>query len=247
VSHDDLAVLDRATRRLADRQDSPLASAARSLRRKLAFDLPISLGRVERALAEPLDRDATNALAVLQDAVADRRAVRCSYYSIGRDVEGERVLEPQGLFFNWGRWYCVATERSGHRFKVFRVDRIRGAELIPGDEGRFPPNPRFRIRDFLGRSAWELSDTPAFEVTVRFQFPESRWVLAQGVGDVVEPLTDDGGAVLRFHVRDAGPFLRWLLTFRTHADVLEPVAIRRELDGLRTRVAGLYAPAGGGA
>ncbi len=247
VADHDLQVLNRATQRLAERHDYPLAPAAQSLRRKLAFDLPIPLGRVERALVEPLGRDASNALAVLQEAVAEHRAVRCAYYSIGRDVEGQRELEPQGLFFNWGHWYCVATERGGVRFKVFRVDRIRGAEPIPGPAGRFAPNPKFRIRDFLGRSAWELNDARSIDVMVRFEFPESRWVMAQGAGDVVEPLTDDGGAVLRFRVTDTGPFLRWLLTFRTHAAVLEPQAIRDELEALRRRVAKLYAPSGGAA
>jgi proteasome accessory factor B len=245
VSHADLDVLDRATRRLAERQEYPLASAARSLRRKLAFDLPVPLARVEHALAEPLGTDATNALAVLQEAVADRRAVRCSYYSIGRDVVGERELEPRGLFFNWGRWYCVASERHDDRYKVFRVDRIRGAEPVEGAEGRFPADPTFRIHEFLGRSAWELSDAPPTAVTVEFRFPESRWVMAQGVGDVVDPLTEDGGAVLRFQVHDTGPFLRWLLTFRTHATVCGPSSIAQELDALRSRVANLYQPRGG--
>jgi proteasome accessory factor B len=245
VPHADLDVLDRATRRLAERQEYPLAASAQSLRRKLAFDLPIPLGRIERALAEPLDRDATNALAVLQEAVADHRAVRCSYYSIGRDVEGERELEPQGLFFNWGRWYCVATDRYRMDFKVFRVDRIRGAALVPGDDGRFRPNPKFRIRDFLGRSAWALSDAPAIDVTVRFAFPESRWVMAQGAGTVVEPITEDGGAIVRFLVHDAGPFLRWLLTFRSHATIIEPRQMRDELEALCKRVANLYSPARG--
>jgi len=243
----DLDALDRATRRLAEREDYPLASAARSLRRKLSFDLPIPLGRIERALAGPLDGAAAGALAVLQEGVAGRRAVRCTYYSIGRDVESDRVLEPRGLFFNWGHWYCVANERGDDRRKIFRVDRFRGAELVPGKAGEFEPAPKFRIRDYLGRSAWELADAPATTVTVRLEFPESRWVMAQGVGEVVDPVTADGGAVLRFRVTDHGPFLRWLLTFRTHAAVIEPQAIRDELDVLRKRVAGLYAPSGGAA
>jgi len=247
IPWEDLQVLNRATQRLAERDDYPLAPAARSLRRKLSFDLPIPLGRIERTITEPLDRDATNALAVLQEAVAEHRAVRCAYYSIGRDVEGERELEPQGLFFNWGHWYCVASGRGDYRFKVFRVDRIRGAQLVQGKQGEFEPNPKFRIRDFLGRSAWELSDAPPVVVNVKFEFPESRWVMAHGVGAVVEPLTEDGGAVLRFTVHDRGPFLRWLLTFRTHAAVVEPKEVRDELSALRRRVAKLYAPAGGAA
>jgi hypothetical protein len=78
---------------------------------------------------------------------------------------------------------------------------------------------------------------------VRFEFPESRWVLAQGVGDVVHDLLEDGGAVLAFGVRDVRSFLRWLLTFRGRATVLEPAAMARELDALRRKVAALYTEA----
>ena len=93
----------------------------------------------------------------------------------------------------------------------------------------------------LGRSAWELSETEPKAVVVRFRFPESRWVMAQGAGVVLEPLTEDGGAVIEFAVRDEQPFLRWLLTFRNHAAIQRPRALGRELEALRGRVAAVYA------
>ena len=58
-----------------------------------------------------------------------------------------------------------------------------------------------------------------------------------------DDLLDDGGAVLAFAVRDQGPFLRWLLTFRSAVEVREPASVARELAALRSRVAALYAGA----
>jgi len=58
---------------------------------------------------------------------------------------------------------------------------------------------------------------------------------------VVEPLLEDGGARIAFAVRERGPFLRWLLTFRAGLEVEEPAWAAEQLAALRRRVAALYA------
>jgi predicted DNA-binding transcriptional regulator YafY len=242
ISRKDLGVLERATRRLAGRPDFPLAAAAVAARRKLAFDLPLTTQQVERILAGLTKRRAAQALEVLQQAVATRRCVRVTYYSIGRDLQEQLDLEPYGLFFNWGRWYCVAGAPDQSGWRVFRVDRMRD----PGPlQATFARPAKFSVADYVGRLPWELSETPPVRVRARFAFPESRWVLAQHVGLVREPFTPDGGAVLDFQVNDPGPFLRWLLTFRDHVRVEEPAAVAGALERLRRQVAALYADESG--
>jgi len=241
VSRRDLSLLDRATRRLADRPDFPLSAAAASARRKLEFDLPLPLRSIERVLSRPLAGEGAKSLEVLQRAVAERVAVRCLYFAIGRDAEERRIVEPYGLFFNWGNWYAAARARDRDAMRVFRVDRMREAAPLTGVDARFSVPAGFDVRRYARRAPWELSDSPPLAARVRFAFPESRWVIAQGVGKPVEAVLEDGGAVLEFQVRDANPFLRWLLTFREHAEVLAPGAVAEELAALRGRVAALYA------
>lgn len=240
VSDADMALLDRATQYVAQRTESPLSRAAQSARRKLEFDLPLPLRAVERILAQPLPPETSRTVQALQRAVAERTAVRCRYYAIGRDAEEEREIEPYGLFFSWGRWYCVGRARDRDAVRVFRVDRLREVRLVKGSDAGFEAPTSFSIRRYVDRAPWELSETEATPVRVRFTFPESRWVQGRGVGKVIEPLLDDGAAVLEFAVRDRGPFLRWLLTFRGRAIVLDPRGVAGELADLRTRVAALY-------
>lgn len=240
LSRADIGILDRATRRLAERSEFPLAVAARSLRHKLAFDLPLAEAAVERVLADPLPPEAQTSLAVLQQAVADRRAVRCTYYTIRRDEDAEREIEPWGLFFERSHWYCVGRARDRDAMRVFRVDRMRHAAPLTGDQNTFDVPADFHVRTFLGRQPWDLSNEPPQRVRVRFGFPQSRWVLNEGRGTAVEPVLDDGGAVIDFAVRERGAFLRWLLTFRRQAEILEPRDVADELEGMRREVAGLY-------
>lgn len=241
LSGDLLQRIDRGTERIAQHAGGRLAAAARSLRQKLAFDLPLaSSPAVERLLSALATSDADRCLGVLQRALVSRTAVRCRYYTITRDAEEEREIEPYGLYFTWGKWYCVAHARDREALRVFRVDRMSAPNVVKGRGGRFDVPGDFSVRPFAGRAPWELSDTEPTTVRVRFRFPEARWVQRQGLGEVVEPVLDDGGAVLDFAVRDRNPFLRWILSFRDRADIISPEDVYDELRELRRRVRELY-------
>jgi proteasome accessory factor B len=239
LTDQELAVLDRATHRLARRAEFPLAAATASARRKLGFDLPLDEAGVEQVLAAPLPEAGRHALEVLQQGTVSRTPVRCRYYSMTRDAEERQSLEPYGLFFQRSHWYCVARVRHEDTVRVFRVDRMREAEPLNGSS-TFEIPRGFDVRSYLGRAPWELGQGPATTVRVRFAFPEARWVVNRGLGRVSDPLTEDGGAIVEFPVRDRASFCRLLLTFRRQATVLEPEDLARELETLRRKVAALY-------
>jgi len=264
LTEDDLALLERATARVVEQREFPLAEAAASARRKLAFDLPIAPLRVERILAEPMSPETERVLATLQEAVANNQGVRCRYHSIGRDVESIRQLTPHGLFFDWGHWYCVATGEGDDEPKVFRVDRILDAEIPPLTRGAplaarsmvdepmadmislsqaradYDPPQRVNIRDYIRRPPWQLSRDEPVDVVVRIAYPESRWVEARGLGERVGEPSGDGTQEFLFRVRSRGPFLRWLLTLRDRAAIVRPSEMSEALAEVRDEVSVLY-------
>ena len=240
LSREELDVLDRATRALAGQRDTPFAAAEASARRKLAFDLPLSDDAAERILALPVPEHARQALAILQDAVIKRAAVACSYFTMSRQTEAERELEPWGLLFQWGRWYCVARARDRADPRLFRVDRMRNVRRLPGAVPQFELPDDFHVRTFAGRSPWEFGTGAATTARVRFAFPESRWVANSGVGRVMRE-EEDRSLVIVFDVRDTDAFLRWLLSFGRQAEIDEPSAMRQSLEALRADVAAMYA------
>lgn len=242
LSAGEVGILDRATQALAQQAGTPLAQAAASARRKLAFDLPLERETVERILALPLPRHAQHSLAVLQEALVERVAVACRYYTMSRGVEGDRVIEPWGLLFQWSRWYCVGLARDRTEPRLFRVDRMRDTRKLLGTDAAFQVPDGFDVRDYAGRSPWEFGEGGPVVVAVRFGFPESRWVVNRGVGRDVSG-DDSGAAVLEFQVRDTDAFLRWLLSFGRQAEIVEPAGLGESLAGLRAEVAALYADA----
>ena len=59
-----------------------------------------------------------------------RRRLSISYYSYGRDFSTDRVVDPLRLVSREGRWYLLAHCLTAEGERLFRVDRIRAAEVL---------------------------------------------------------------------------------------------------------------------
>ena len=238
----DLPVLRRAAERVAQLADTPLGAAARSALRKLSFDLPeTDLGDAERAFVAPTPPEFERRFDTLRRAVEESRAVRCRYYGIGRDKEEERMIEPYGLMLSWGYWYCVGRSRERNVMRVFRIDRMKDVTPVAGARGEFTTPRDFRIGAYLDRAPWQLSEDKPFTARVRFAFPQSRWVIGEGLGKVVKSVTDDAGAELEFAVRSTDAFVRWLLPLGSQVEVLSPASLKEQLTAARSAFKKLYA------
>lgn len=66
--------------------------------------------------------------AVVSQALTQRRMLELTYYSATSDTVRVRTLSPLGLFHRDGNTYLSAFEDGSA--KTFRLDRIRGAELL---------------------------------------------------------------------------------------------------------------------
>jgi len=237
----EMMTLRRAAERVAQVTGNLLSTAAHSALGKLSFDIPEVSDVVKEEIVTRPTAGFEKAFRVLFDGVRERRAVKCRYYAIGRDEEESRVIEPYGMMLSWGTWYCVGRSRERDAMRIFRVDRMREAEPVAGEKGAFRVPKGFKIDQYLKRAPWELTEAKPVTVRIEVRFPQSRWVIGEGLGKVVKGVTEDGGAQLEFEVRAQDPFLRWLLTFGHQVEVLEPASVKKQLDALRTSVAARYA------
>lgn len=238
---DEFSILRRAAERVLALGDTPLGPSAQSALRKLSFDLPgVATADDEVGLNQPVHPGFEKVFGVLREGVETRTPVSCRYYAIGRDREEERVIEPYGLMLAWGHWYCIARAPEKNAIRVFRVDRMRNAALVAGASQRFTVPPEFSIQDYLDRSPWELSEAPAVTARVRVGFPHSRWLVAEELGRVIEPVDAEGGALLEFDVRAPDAFIRWLLPFGAQAEILSPAELAGRLAAERERLRTVY-------
>lgn len=206
---------------------------------------------------EGQEGDAVNKLS---EAVLRRIPVRFTYYTIGRDATGLREVDPYGLGFAgqaWhkGAWYLVGFCHLRQAIRVFKVKRIQGAvEFIDAEVGddrfQFPEN--FRLRDHIARPLWELDDlAPALrgqggeagQESAKARIKVAHSLLSQLKELVPAAKTtfeDQSGAILELPVLRSRPFLRFLLSYSGHIEILDPPELKESLREFAREVLGLY-------
>jgi proteasome accessory factor B len=239
------AALD-GLRELAAVPAFPLASAARSAFRKLAFDLdPELVGETPVAYAEdPETGAARDAVRLLSDALRRRKAVTFGYRSMTSDREEDRTVHPYGLLFQHGRWYLVAHDVGRDAVRMYRAGRMSAVTVEPKSPGTpdYEIPADFALDAYAGRKAWELGadeTEPGVRAAVRFGFPRSLWAERNGHGELIEE-GEDGEQLRRFVVHRRDPFLRWVLSLAGDACVESPDNLAAEFRAMARKVAALH-------
>lgn len=212
-----LAVSLRATELLATPglPDAPaLRSALDKIRATLGPDTVDAEGIGATAGAAPPAR-----LETVRAAASDRRRVRIEYLAASTAELSTRTIEPEAVFASLGRWYVAAWDLDADGERLFRVDRIRQAELT--DE-RFEP----RGLQGAGRPLYTPS---AIDVAVRLRLrAEARWVAEYyETTDLVE--LDDGGVEITLPSRRLDWVARLLLRLGDGVTILDPPELREQL------------------
>jgi predicted DNA-binding transcriptional regulator YafY len=179
----------------------------------------------------------------IERALAERRTLRLRYYSLSRDAETDRRIDPYHLTYFNGGAYLVAYCHLRREVRVFAVERIRSAAVL---RETFVIPPDFDVQAYL-RDAWGIVRGQLIAVRAAFSramapyIRERLWHPSQEFRELA-----GGRLELRLRVADTGEVRRWLLGFGAEAEVLEPRALRetiaREAQRLAATLAGARKP-----
>lgn len=220
----------------------PLRSALEKLGKAL---LPQEGGVAEltKRIRVQLESGEARWLGLLREAVTERRRVDLEYYTYSRDALTRRRFEPHLVFASLGHWYVSGYCHLAQDRRMFRLDRIKSAELTSEqfeqpDEGAaelpptlsYVPGPddvRVRLRVDGGLAQW-LSETGTVQGYLPVQ--ETR-ELRDGRREVT----------LR---TSSWPWLeKLLLRFGPDVEVLEPPELAERMRQTAKRILALYEPA----
>lgn len=152
--------------------------------------------------------------AELRDAAGRQRQVRLTYYVPSRDEQSERTVDPRGVVTAYGFTYLDAWCHSAEAPRLFRLDRIRDAEVLDVPIESPPEAPRD-----LGDGLFRRSDDTTL-VTLQVQ-PEARWIVEYYPVEAVRTRRS-GVLEVDLLVADERWLQRLLLRLAPHARVLSP-------------------------
>ncbi len=186
-----------------------------------------------RTVGAKLQVSAGEHLAEIHRALAAQRTLEIRYYSLSRDAETERRVDPYHVTFYQGGLYLVGYCHLRRDVRVFAVERIRALRVL--DEAFVRP-PEFDAEVYL-RDAWGIVRGDLVAVRAVFSAAAAPHIRGRLWHPSQELRELPGGRLeLRLRVADTLEVRRWLLGFGAEVEVLEPPtlreAIRREAERL---------------
>src|SRR6266566_4188920 len=228
---------------LENEELAALQTALYLLEGKFAYAEPLRLALQNLALGRPGFADARSdtalrvevldpdyspempgRLAKLEGAISKQRTVKFDYWSISRDHESERTLNPYALMPDNGIWYVVGYDLDRDDIRTFRVSRIRGdIKFATRRERDFRVPADFDIEQFRGRPPWQVGDILG-EARIEVLGDTAWWVQrAYGATGRLE----DGVFVTDYS--SLPQLAAWVLRQDGRAVPLEPEELRREV------------------
>jgi proteasome accessory factor BC len=222
-----------------------LQTALYLLEGKFAYAEPLRLALQNLALGRPgFDEPATDTavrvevldpdyspempgrLGKLEGAISKQRTIKFPYYSISRNRQSERTLNPYGLLSDNGSWYVVGQDLDRKDIRTFRVSRIRGEiRFATRRERDFRIPADFDIDAYRGRPPWQIGDIVG---EARIQLAgDTAWWVERAYGNAGQ--LDDGTFVTEYST--VSQLASWILRQDGRAIPVEPDELRREVAG----------------
>jgi proteasome accessory factor C len=235
---------------LEDEELAALQTAFYLLEGKFAYAEPLRLALQNLALGRPgfseaptetasrvevLDPDYSpetpGRLAKLENAISKQRTVRFDYWSISRDKESERSLNPYALLNDNGLWYVVGHDLDRKDIRTFRVSRIRGdIKFATRRERDFRAPTDFDVDLYRGRPPWQIGDVVG---TARIEVRgDTAWWVRRTYGST-GTLEDD---VFVTEYSSIAQLASWVLRQNGRAVPLEPHELKQEVGAALRRV-----------
>jgi proteasome accessory factor BC len=233
---------------LTDEELAALQTCLYLLEGKFAYAEPLRLALQNLALGRPGFAEAPTETAMrvevldpeysvemqgrlgkLEGAISKQRTVKFPYWSISRDDERERTVNPYALFQDAGAWYVVGEDLDVNEERTFRVSRIKGEiRFATRRERDFRLPPDFDVDRYRGRPPWQIGE-PVGEARIEVG-GDTAWWVERTYGD--SGRVEDGVFVTEY---SSLPLLAtWVLRQDGRAVPQAPDELRREVArGLR--------------
>ena len=153
--------LHAARRRVRLRRAAAAGAAAALVGQALAARRRPSSSSVALAITDrrPGGRELSQRLSKIETAIFRRKTIVFDYYTIGRDAEEKRKVDPYHLLFRGGQFYLVGHSHEREDVRVFRLSRIRGKVGYSSKaEHDFQRPEDFDPRAYATRTDWQLGE-----------------------------------------------------------------------------------------
>jgi proteasome accessory factor B len=175
---------------------------------------------------------------IVARAIQQRRALRFEYRKPGEKNASGRHVHPYHLSCNDNRWYVIGYDVDRDDIRTFALARMNGSMAL-GETFQKPKE--FSVAKYLRGSLTVMSGRSDFEVVIEFD----AWATDQLRGRLwhsSQQVTELPGGESRMRMRLSGleEVERWVLSWGTHATVIQPELLVERVGAIARALAGRY-------
>ena len=166
-------------------------------------------------------RELSQRLSKVETAIFRRKTILFGYYTIGRDAEEKRKVDPYHLLYRGGQFYLIGYAHERDDVRVFRVSRIRGKVGYSSKaEHDFNRPEDFDPRVYATRTDWQLGDTAG---RARIHLSNRvDWLALRHFGHAGEVTETDDGVLFETDYADSRQMVAWVLGLGEQARIEAP-------------------------
>jgi proteasome accessory factor BC len=184
-------------------------------------------------------------LAKIETAIFRNKTIVFDYYTMTRDEEGARRVDPYHLLFQGGEFYLLGYAHEREAIRVFRLSRIRGkVSYATKAEHDFRRPADFDPRAYADRAEWQLGEKDGVAEVLLSE--RIAWQIERHFGRFGEILAADHGStkgdrLLRTPYSDARTIVSWVLGLGEYAQLIGPPELVEELGRRLAAIEDLHA------
>lgn len=225
----------------------PAARALAKIRGHLPPKVRAELENIEQHIAIKLapahpPESAADVYEVVRTALANKRALRCEYESVGgRAVNNNKpfLFKPYTLFFSQRAWYAIGLHGGHNEIRCLKLNRFSRIELT--DRPYMVPDD-FSLAKHLGNAWRMIRGKKTYKVELHFDAE-----FAETIADTLWHPTqeviwnDDQSITFRCKVDGLEEIVWWILSMGPHCVVKQPRELAERVRELAKAVAARYA------
>jgi proteasome accessory factor BC len=191
------------------------------------LDAPEQLSVALAVTAGAGGRELSQRLSKVETAIFRRKTILFDYYTIGRDAEEKRKVDPYHLLYRGGQFYLIGYSHEREDVRVFRVSRIRGKVGYSSKaEHDFNRPDDFDPRLYAVRTDWQLGDTVG-RARIRLS-DRIDWLALRHFGHAGEVTEADDGVIFETDYADSRQMVSWVLGLGDQASIEGPDELAAE-------------------
>ena len=174
----------------------------------------------------------------VNEAAEERKSIEILYFAMSRKRESKRKVDPYRILFYNGTFYLIGYCHLRKEIRIFALDRIKMLR-VTSEPFRIPDD--FDLESFMKPSFGVFRGEPQ-KVIVWFT-PEIAGYIQEKIWHPSQQMQAQKDGSILFEVEVAGTqeIKHWIMSWGAGAEVLEPEALRREIQGEAQTLLSSYA------